>query len=75
MVQYQKVLDQHPQFFEAQFNLGIADGDLSKVADARAAFQRALKIAPSPEDHDRVTQMLAELDKQSSPAAPPADWN
>jgi tetratricopeptide (TPR) repeat protein len=69
VVQYQKVLDQHPQFFEAQFNLGVADGDLNKLADARTAFQRALKIAPSPEDRDRANQMLADLDKQSSPPA------
>jgi tetratricopeptide (TPR) repeat protein len=69
VVQYQKVLDQHPQFFEAQFNLGVADGDLNKLAEARTAFQRALKIAPSPEDRDRANQMLADLDKQSSPPA------
>lgn len=66
VVQYQKVLDQHPQFYEAQFNLGVADGDLNKLADARTAFQRALKLAPSPEDRNRATQMLADLDKQSS---------
>lgn len=67
VVQYQKVLDQHPKFFEAQFNMGIADGDLSKLSDAHTAFERALAIAPTPEDRDRVNQMLADLAKQSSP--------
>jgi tetratricopeptide (TPR) repeat protein len=68
VVQYQKVLDQHPKFFEAQFNMAIADGDLNKLPDARTAFERALAIAPTPEDRDRVNQMLADLAKQSSPA-------
>jgi len=68
IVQYQKVLNQHPQFYEAQFNLGIAYGDLNRLADARSAFVRALKIASKPDDRERASQMIADLDKQSAPA-------
>jgi tetratricopeptide (TPR) repeat protein len=61
VVQYKKVLAAHPQFFEAAFNLGVAYGQMNKPADARTAFDGALKIAPDVEARNRVNQMIASL--------------
>jgi Flp pilus assembly protein TadD len=61
VVQYKKVLAAHPQFFEAAFNLGVAYGQMNKSADARAAFDTALKIAPDADARNRVNQMIASL--------------
>ena len=69
VVQYKKVLVQHPQFFEAAFNLGVAYGQMNKSADARAALDNALKLAPDASARDRVNQMIASL--SSSPASVP----
>jgi tetratricopeptide (TPR) repeat protein len=69
VVQYKKVLAGHPQFFEAAFNLGVAYGQMNKMADARAALDTALKIAPDADSRNRVTQMIASLN--SVPAGAP----
>ncbi len=58
--QYQQVLESHPEFFEAAFNLGVAYEN-SSPADARAAFARALKVAPDDRARSRVTQEMAAL--------------
>lgn len=58
--QYQQVLESHPDFFEAAFNLGVAYEN-SSPADARAAFARALKVAPDDRARGRVNQEMAAL--------------
>ena len=69
VVQYKKVLARHPQFFEAAFNLGVAYGQMNKPANARTAFDAALKMAPDADARNRVNQMIASL--TSSPAGAP----
>jgi tetratricopeptide (TPR) repeat protein len=58
--QYQRVLESHPNFFEAAFNLGVAYENRSP-ADSRAAFARALKVAPDDRARSRVNQEVAAL--------------
>jgi Flp pilus assembly protein TadD len=70
VIQYKKVLAAHPQFFEAAFNLGVAYGQMNKPADARTAFDTALKLAPDADARSRVNQMIASLN--SIPAGAPA---
>ena len=68
VVQYKKVLAAHPQFFEAAFNLGVAYGEMNKPADARIAFDAALKIAPDADARNRVNQMIASLNSMPAGA-------
>jgi Flp pilus assembly protein TadD len=68
VVQYKKVLAAHPQFFEAAFNLGVAYGEMNKPADARSAFDAALKIAPDADARNRVNQMIASLNSMPAGA-------
>lgn len=63
--QYQRVLESHPAFFEAAFNLGVAY-ESGSPPDARAAFARALKIAPDDRARSRVNQEVAALDSGTS---------
>ena len=69
VIQYKKVLAAHPQFFEAAFNLGVAYSQMNKPADARTAFDAALKIAPDADARNRVNQMIASL--ANAPAGAP----
>ena len=69
VVQYKKVLAAHPQFFEAAFNLGVAYSQMNNPADARAAFDSALKIAPDADARNRVNQMIASVN--NTPASAP----
>jgi cytochrome c-type biogenesis protein CcmH/NrfG len=69
--QYKKVIETHPKFFEAYFNLGIAYGEMNNMEQARAAFQTALKLAPTPDARGRVNQMIASLGSASSASQPP----
>ena len=48
VVCYQKALQLDPAFFPALRNLGNAFKRLGQVEEARAAYGRALKIAPDP---------------------------
>ena len=75
IAQYKKVLASHPTFFEAQFNLGIAYGQMGDPVASRNTFQQALKLAPDAASRDRVNQMLASLNTQqtASGATPPAN--
>ncbi len=73
VVQYKKVLAAHPQFFEAAFNLGVAYGQMNKPADARTAFDTALKIAPDADARNRVNQMIASLNSMPAGASASAD--
>jgi tetratricopeptide (TPR) repeat protein len=73
VVQYKKVLAAHPQFFEAAFNLGVAYGQMNRAADARTAFDAALKIAPDSDARNRVNQMIASLNSLPAGAPESAD--
>jgi cytochrome c-type biogenesis protein CcmH/NrfG len=79
VLQYKKVLATHPQFFEAAFNLGVAYGQINKPADARSAFDTALKIAPDGNARNRVNEMIASLNNAPASAdatgMPPAPSN
>jgi tetratricopeptide (TPR) repeat protein len=66
--QYKSVLDSHPTFFEAAFNLGVAYEN-SSPAEARAAFERAAKVAPNQRARERVKQEVAALDSATGTAA------
>ncbi len=68
VLQYRKVLETRPKFFEANFNLGIAYGQMNELDLARAAFEKAQTLAPDAEARSRVTQMLAELNGAPSSA-------
>ena len=70
--QYKKVIETHPKFFEAYFNLGIAYGEMNNMAAARTAFQNALKLAPDSDARGRVNQMMASLDSASSAPESPS---
>jgi tetratricopeptide (TPR) repeat protein len=70
VTQYRQVLASHPDFFEANFNLGIAYGEVNNASGARASLERALKLAPSAEARNRVTQMLASLHNPAVAGAP-----
>ena len=61
VLQYRKVQQTHPSFFEASFNLGIAYGQMNQLDDARAAFEKAKRLAPDADSRNRATRMLAEL--------------
>jgi cytochrome c-type biogenesis protein CcmH/NrfG len=73
VIQYKKVLAVHPQFFEAAFNLGVAYGQMNKPADARTAFDAALKMAPDADARNRVNQMIASLANAPAGAAESAE--
>ena len=66
--QYKSVLNSHPTFFEAAFNLGVAYESSSPV-EARAAFERASKVAPNERARERVKQEVAALDSTTGTAA------
>jgi tetratricopeptide (TPR) repeat protein len=68
ITQYKRVLEAHPNFFEATFNLGVAYGSSNPEA-ARAALDKALKLAPDDQARSRVTQMIASL-STPSPGGP-----
>jgi tetratricopeptide (TPR) repeat protein len=68
-LQYRKVLETHPNFFEASFNLGIAEGQMNDLNAARAAFEKAKVLAPDADARNRVTQMLAELNGTAVPTS------
>jgi tetratricopeptide (TPR) repeat protein len=70
--QYRRVLEAHPTFFEAAFNLGVAYEN-SSPPDARAAFARALKLAPDDRARSRVNQEIAALDGGNSAGASAMD--
>ena len=59
--QYKKVLETHPKFFEANFNLGVAYEPDEQRVGARAALDQALKLAPDDAARNRVNEMLAAL--------------
>ncbi|MGH7931864.1 MAG: tetratricopeptide repeat protein, partial [Candidatus Binataceae bacterium] len=66
VVQYRKVLAKHPDFFQANFNLGVAYGEMNDLANARAAFAKALKLAPDQKARDRVNQMIAQVNSANA---------
>ena len=72
VAQYRQVLASHPDFFEANYNLAIAYDEMNNSADARAALERALKVAPDAEARNRVNQMLAALKSAAAPRTPAA---
>jgi tetratricopeptide (TPR) repeat protein len=65
--QYKKVIEAHPTFFEANFNLGVAYGEMNDLTSARAQFDKALKLAPDSTARDRVNQMIASLNSETAP--------
>src|SRR5579863_77414 len=69
IAQYKRVLEAHPNFFEANFNLGVAYGNSNNPA-ARAALEKALKLAPDDQARNRVNQMIASLGSASAAGGP-----
>ncbi len=67
---YKKALSIRPDFFDAYFNMGVAYGAMDDPADARAALNQAMKLAPDQDARTRVTSLLAKLSVGSPPAAP-----
>ena len=60
----EQVLMKHPDHLEALVNYGNALTDLGRAGEARAAYLRALELAP---DYDVARQNLARLNEKSIP--------
>ena len=58
---YKKAISIKPDFYDAYFNMGVAYGALNDPANARAALNQALKVAPDQDAKTRVTTVLAKL--------------
>lgn len=69
LVQYKKVLAEKPGFFEAYFNMGMAYTRLNDPANAREAFDRAIKLAPDDDTRNHVKEAIARLSGAAAPAA------
>lgn len=44
---YQRVLNSHPDLFEASYNLGLCQENLASYSEARRTFQNLLKASPT----------------------------
>jgi tetratricopeptide (TPR) repeat protein len=72
---YQAVLEQHPDFLQAHVNLGIALHAEGREDEALEHFKRARELAKTPEQTQRVDQILAMVKERSGgsmPSTPPA---
>jgi tetratricopeptide (TPR) repeat protein len=58
---YKKAVSIKPDFFDAYFNMGVAYGAMNDTANARAALNQALKVAPDQDAKTRVNGLLAKL--------------
>ncbi len=68
VVQYNKALAEKPDLFEAYFNLGVAYARLNDRPRSRASLDRALKLAPSDKERDRVKEVIARINAEAAPA-------
>jgi tetratricopeptide (TPR) repeat protein len=68
---YEQVLEKQPQFFEALFNLGIAQRSRGDLAKALSSFEKAKAAAPDDRARQQVAQMIARAQATGEAAPPP----
>jgi Flp pilus assembly protein TadD len=68
--EYKKAIELEPADASFRMALGVTYERLQKPAEAAAAYQEALRLAPSAPDADRVRARIAQLTGGGAPAPP-----